>query len=173
MTALVVLLEYLTGLYFLKVNHVRLWDYSDRWGNIQGIICPLFSVFWLAIAGGYYFLLHPSLVKLVQLVMNTPYLFFFEGFASGIFIIDFIMSIQLVNRLRTFAKEHKLDIAFENLKENIQKKRQERKEKRAFLFPFRLPHTILKEMVENYLDKKKKNVKKVKIKANNSPFFEG
>lgn len=165
MTALVVLLEYLTGLYFLKVNHVRLWDYSDRWGNIQGIICPLFSVFWLAIAGGYYFLLHPSLVKLVQLVMNTPYLFLFEGFASGIFIIDFIMSIQLVNRLRTFAKEHKLDIAFENLKENIQKKRQERKEKRAFLFPFRLPHTILKEMVENYLDKKKEERKESENKG--------
>ena len=155
MTALVILLEYLTGLYFLKVNHVRLWDYSDRWGNIQGIICPLFSLFWLAITCGYYFLLHPNLVALVDLVKGKSYLFFFEGFASGIFIIDFVISIQLISRLRSFAKEHKLDIAFENLKESIQKRRQERKEKSVFLFPFQLPHTKLKEMVDSYLDKKK------------------
>ena len=24
----------------LKINKVRLWDYTDQWGNINGIICP-------------------------------------------------------------------------------------------------------------------------------------
>ena len=40
------LVEYITGLIFIKGMKVKLWDYSDRWGNIQGIICPLFSLFW-------------------------------------------------------------------------------------------------------------------------------
>lgn len=40
------LLEYITGLIFVKGMKIRLWDYSRRWGNIQGIICPLFSLLW-------------------------------------------------------------------------------------------------------------------------------
>ena len=36
-------IEYIAGLFCLKYLKVRLWDYSDLWGNIQGIICPIFS----------------------------------------------------------------------------------------------------------------------------------
>lgn len=38
-------IEYVAGLCCLKIAKVRLWDYRDQWGNIQGIICPLFSLF--------------------------------------------------------------------------------------------------------------------------------
>ena len=38
------LLEYITGLIFIKGMHIKLWDYSKQWGNVQGIICPLFSL---------------------------------------------------------------------------------------------------------------------------------
>ena len=40
------LIEYAAGVFCLKFLKVRLWDYSDLWGNVQGIICPLFSFFW-------------------------------------------------------------------------------------------------------------------------------
>lgn len=40
------LLEYIVGLVSFKGFHLRLWDYSKLWGNIQGIICPLFTFFW-------------------------------------------------------------------------------------------------------------------------------
>ena len=33
-------LEYVAGLIFIRGMKIKLWDYSDRWGNIQGIICP-------------------------------------------------------------------------------------------------------------------------------------
>ena len=33
------LIEYITGLIFIKGLKIKLWDYSNRWGNIQGIIC--------------------------------------------------------------------------------------------------------------------------------------
>lgn len=32
-------IEYIAGLMSLKLMHVRLWDYSNQWGNIQGLIC--------------------------------------------------------------------------------------------------------------------------------------
>lgn len=44
MAAAVTLVEYVAGLIFIKGMHVRLWDYSKQWGNIQGIICPKFTL---------------------------------------------------------------------------------------------------------------------------------
>lgn len=32
-------IEYIAGLMSLKLMHIRLWDYSSQWGNIQGLIC--------------------------------------------------------------------------------------------------------------------------------------
>jgi len=42
--------EYIAGRIFIIGMNIKLWDYSDEWGNIQGIICPLFSFFWGVIA---------------------------------------------------------------------------------------------------------------------------
>ena len=39
------LLEYIVGVLSFKGFHLRLWDYSKLWGNVQGIICPLFTFF--------------------------------------------------------------------------------------------------------------------------------
>ena len=44
------LIEYVAGVFCLKFLKVRLWEYSGLWGNVQGIICPLFSVFWAVLA---------------------------------------------------------------------------------------------------------------------------
>ena len=38
-------MEYLAGIIFIKGMNIKLWDYSNEWGNIQGIICPRFSAF--------------------------------------------------------------------------------------------------------------------------------
>lgn len=40
------IIELIGGLGFLYGGGVKLWDYSDRWGNYKGIICPLFSLIW-------------------------------------------------------------------------------------------------------------------------------
>ena len=34
------LIELIAGLIFIRGMKIRLWDYSDRWGNFKGIICP-------------------------------------------------------------------------------------------------------------------------------------
>ena len=46
MAAAMTAIEYIAGIMTLKVMHARLWDYSRRWGNIDGLICPLFSAIW-------------------------------------------------------------------------------------------------------------------------------
>ena len=44
MALVMTLIEYLVGLLSIHVMGIRLWDYSHCWGNIQGIICPLFTM---------------------------------------------------------------------------------------------------------------------------------
>ena len=43
------LLELVTGYLFYHFMQLRLWDYTKRWGNYKGFICPLFTVFWGAL----------------------------------------------------------------------------------------------------------------------------
>ena len=56
MGLLMTLIELIGGIIGLK-NNVRLWDYSDIWGNYKGLICPLFSLIWTLIGALYYFVL--------------------------------------------------------------------------------------------------------------------
>lgn len=38
--------EYFASVFLEKVFHMKLWDYSDLWGNLQGRIAPAISLFW-------------------------------------------------------------------------------------------------------------------------------
>lgn len=79
------LIEYLAGVFCLKFLKVRLWDYSDMWGNIQGIICPLFSFFWALLGAVYYFLIHPHILNaLGWLSRNLAFSFLSE--CSSVFL---------------------------------------------------------------------------------------
>ena len=89
------LLEYIVGVVSFKGFHLRLWDYSKLWGNIQGIICPLFTFFWGVLSLAYYFLLYPRLRKLVEWFVAHPLASFMVGMCFGIFLIDLCFSIHL------------------------------------------------------------------------------
>ena len=89
------LLEYIVGVVSFKGFHLRLWDYSKLWGNIQGIICPLFTFFWGVLSLAYYFLLYPRLRKLVEWFVAHPLASFMVGVCFGIFLIDLCFSIHL------------------------------------------------------------------------------
>jgi hypothetical protein len=75
--------ELIAGLIFIKGMKIKLWDYSDRWGNFQGIICPLFSLIWTAIGAGYVFLLHPLFVNYTNWIFNNPLPFLFGLWRLG------------------------------------------------------------------------------------------
>lgn len=89
------LLEYVVGVISFKGFHLRLWDYSRQWGNIQGLICPLFTLFWGILSLLYYFLLYPRLRLLVDWFVAHPLASFMVGVCFGIFLLDLCFSIHL------------------------------------------------------------------------------
>ncbi len=40
------IVEYISGYWLEKSFHLRYWDYSQEKGNISGLICPKFSLYW-------------------------------------------------------------------------------------------------------------------------------
>lgn len=38
--------EYFASFFLEKVFHMKLWDYSHLWGNVQGRVAPVISLFW-------------------------------------------------------------------------------------------------------------------------------
>ena len=85
MALVMTLIEYLVGLLSIHVMGIRLWDYSHCWGNIQGIICPLFTFFWGVLSALYYFLLYPRLLHLVEWFTLHPLFSFIVGSCFGVF----------------------------------------------------------------------------------------
>ncbi len=50
--AVITCLELISGTFALFVLDIRMWDYSELWMNsLDGLICPLFSVFWFFLSG--------------------------------------------------------------------------------------------------------------------------
>ena len=89
------LLEYITGLIFIKGMHIKLWDYSAQWGNVQGIICPLFSLLWGAIAAGFVYVLFGPLHAAAVWAAENAWMIFFIGAFYGIFFVDVCISFDI------------------------------------------------------------------------------
>ena len=106
----ITLLELIGGLSFTYGGGVKLWDYSECWGNYKGIICPLFTFIWTVVSGIYYFLLADPVMGMIVWFSNHLAFSFFVGFFYGIFILDFVYSTKLFIKLRKFAKDNDLII---------------------------------------------------------------
>ena len=107
---LLTLLELLSGIIFLKRFNLRLWDYSKRKLNLNGLICLRYSVYWTILGVGYYFLLHPLFVMLVglvntNLVLNT--------------LVNTLFFVIIIDALASFNINRKLINVFNFLKEDI------------------------------------------------------
>lgn len=134
--AALTLLEYVTGLIFIKCMKIKLWDYSDRRGNIQGIICPLFSFLWGCIAAGFVYLLFAPLHGAAVWAAENEWMIFAVGGAYGIFFVDICLSFNVSLRIRKAAAEIREAVHYERLKAALNELRAERRQKRRFLFPF-------------------------------------
>ncbi len=112
--------EFIAGLIFIKGFKIKLWDYSNRKGNIMGIICPIFSLIWLAVGSLYYFLLNPFLVQSISWISENLIYTYFVGGVVGAMIVDFAYSIHLATKLKEF-KDYR-DLRFEEFKKELKKK---------------------------------------------------
>lgn len=140
------LIEYIAGLIFIKGLKVKLWDYSDRKANIQGIICPLFSFFWMLVSAFFYFVISPYCIEAVTWFVNHKAFAFFVGLFFGILLVDFGHSVNLTVKIREFALKHDITVHFEELKASIKRKLERKGKKSNFVFPFRSDENITDEL---------------------------
>lgn len=119
------LIEFIGGLIFIKGLKIKLWDYSDRKGNIMGLICPLYSFMWLLVGSLYYFLINPFLVMGISWISENLIYTFFIGIVIGMIIVDFAYSVHLATKLKEFKELQEL--RFEEFKSEFHKRIKELK----------------------------------------------
>lgn len=159
MAVCMTLIEYLAGILALKIMKVRLWDYTREWGNIQGIICPKFSLIWAALGGIYYFLIHPHILGAIHWLSRNLAFSFVIGLFFGVFIIDVAHSMQLVAKLKTFAEENDVVVRYETLKANIRSHYEATAQKYHFFRPLHTDRPLsehLKELRNNFENRVKR-----------------
>lgn len=154
MALIVTLIEYIAGLIFIKGLHVKLWDYTNRWGNIQGLICPLFSAFWLVACAAYNLLADKYIVSLSSWFKNNIAFSFFVGVFVGVIIIDCFYSFHVASKIKAIAEEKQIVVKWEAFKEEVAERNEKAKEKVSFLLPFK-SITPIKEHIESYIEKHK------------------
>lgn len=110
-------IEFIAGLIFIKGFKIKLWDYSDRKGNIMGIICPSFSLIWLAVGSLYYFLLNPVLVEGISWISENLIYTYFVGAVIGAMVVDFAYSIHLATKLKDY--KELASLRFEDFKKEL------------------------------------------------------
>lgn len=153
------LIEYIAGLIFIKGMNIKLWDYSDEPFNLQGIICLRFSIIWTVLAAAYYFFIQPPVLKLVLWFGDNIAFTFIVGMFYGIFSIDLTYSLNIVSKVRQFAKDNDVIVKYEALKREIRNDTDKAKKNWRFLLalnPEKSLHETLKEKIEKVKDKSSK-----------------
>jgi len=126
------IIEFVGGLFLLKVLNMRLWDYRKQPGNIMGLICPLFSLIWGAIGAVYFLVIHPMATEwLIWLAHNLPFAFFI-GMFYGVFILDILYSFWKSKLIREYGNRNDVIIKYEELKALIAAQVREEENKSAF-----------------------------------------
>ena len=155
-------IEYIAGIIFIKGMGVKLWDYSNEWGNIDGLICPLYMLFWGILGAIYYYLINPYILDSLSWLKDNLAFSFFIGFFFGIIVIDTVYSTQLVVKIRKFAKEKKLIVKYEEFKASILEQAQKNKEKYSFVFAISNNVKMMEKHLNEYMKSQLKRTDKIK-----------
>ena len=156
MAACMTAIEYIAGIFSLKVLKVRLWDYSRMPGNIQGIICPQFSLAWAALSAVYYFLIHPHILEALGWLSRNLAFSFVIGMFFGVFVIDFAHSADIVSKLHKFAADNGTVLKYEAVKAHIKQRQSELKERYRFFKPFKSQTPLVEHLKEIYAEEKER-----------------
>jgi len=151
MAVAITVVEFVAGLIFIKGMNIKLWDYSNEWGNIKGIICPLFSAFWMILSAIYYFLIHPRIIESLYWLSNHLSFSFFIGFFYGVFVIDFVYSMQLLVKLRKFARENQIELRIEEFKDYLIRKNESLKIRVSFMLPMRASEHDIADDIREFI----------------------
>lgn len=158
MSVVMTLVEYIAGVIFIKGMHVQLWDYSNEKFNFQGIICLRFSIYWALLGALYYFLIHPRILEALEWLSHNLQFSFFVGAFFGVFAVDVAYSLNLVTKIRAYAKENDVLIRYERLRMQIQERAEERREKMHWFLRFHSEHPFA-EHLHDYVEKELRELK--------------
>ena len=151
LTLAMTLIEYIAGLIFIKGLKIKLWDYSNRWGNIQGIICPIFSLAWGALGAGYFFFLYPPLLKLMGILFECIYPYLFTlGLLYGVLAVDVGYSFHIVAKVKKVISDAKLVVDWDRIKMSFSEHHKKLKERAPWLFAFAAETEEFKKMLVEY-----------------------
>jgi len=165
MAMAITVLEYLAGIIFIKGMNIKLWDYSREWGNIKGIICPRFSAFWMILSAIYYFVIHPRIIASLYWLTGHLAFSFFIGFFYGVFVIDFTYSMQVLVKIRKFARENQIELRFEEFKEHLIRRHESLKLRVSFMLPMKPTQHDLADDIMEYIEEHleiEENIEKLK-----------
>ena len=141
-------IEYIAGIYCLKVNKVRLWDYSDQWGNLQGVICPKFSLAWALLGALYYFLVHPHILDALRWLSQNLAFSFFIGVFFGVFAIDFAHATRMISKLKAYAEANDVVVRYETLKAHIRERCEQSRKRYHFFRPLLTERPLPEHLAE-------------------------
>ncbi|MDM8534957.1 putative ABC transporter permease [Clostridiaceae bacterium HSG29] len=162
------LIEYITGLFFLKYYNARLWDYSNLKFNINGLVSPLYSFFWTILSLFFYYVLYPYFYNQIEFLYQNLQFSLFVGILYGIIIVDVNNSFNILIRVKELTEtieESSVVIHLEDFKREIKFKYvniKSKTRKPQFLLPFKGVNN-LKGHVKDYIGKlKDENVDDIK-----------
>lgn len=157
MALCITVFEYFAGLVFIRGMKIKLWDYSKCWGNIQGIICPKYSVFWYLLSAAYYFFIHPKILDWLYWFTSHIEFSFVVGFFYGVLVVDLIHSFNVMNKIRSFAAENEIVLRLENIQHQIRKFNEDNRHKVHFWLSLKNDHIALGETLSRIWEKIESN----------------
>jgi uncharacterized membrane protein len=150
---LMTVIELIAGLIFIKGMKIKLWDYSSRWGNFEGIICPLFSAIWTACGALYVLWVNPVFVAYTNfLLSNSMATGMLEGFAYGILSVDIGWSFGLVSKIRKAAADKRLVVDWDKIKVSFHDHLKRAKKTPDWFLPFKTKQEQFAAMMSEYVE---------------------
>lgn len=134
MGVIMTVIEYVSGIIFIKGMKVKLWDYSDKKWNVQGIICPQFSLLWVVSGAVYYYFVHPRILNALRWLSQNLAFSFFIGLFFGFFIVDLMYSNHILSKIKKFASNKGIIVKYEEFKNHIIESKEKGCEKVRFIF---------------------------------------
>ncbi len=93
------LLELLTGVFFYKFFHLRLWDYTKEPFNLGGHICLRFSFYWLLIGAVSLRFLYSLTESAILWMHSHAHFSFYLGVFYGVVLSDIVNSFNIASTL--------------------------------------------------------------------------
>lgn len=98
-TAIATLIELFGGWALDKLFHARWWDYSKEPFNLNGYVCPKFSLYWGLIIVFVVRIFHPFIASHTVEIWPEKYGWPVAGILSCVYFADFVVTVLIVSGL--------------------------------------------------------------------------